>query len=176
MTEHAADPVLASTRFRISADDVTAAQRKHMRWLARRPRTWVYLVGFVLLCVASYAVTSPGWGPIPLAASAVGCLGFMVVWCLAVYAAMPLLGRRAMKTQPNLSHEWRVDLSEHGVRAVTPNQDSFVAWADYVAWGEDARVLLIYQSDRLFQFVPKRGLEPNFLEVVRRLAARLPKR
>ena len=100
----------------------------------------------------------------------------MIVWSLLVYVAMPLLGRRAMATQPNLRHEWRVDLSARGMRAMTPNQDNFVAWADYVAWSEDARVILFYQGERLFQFVPKRELDPGFLDVVHQLTAHTPKR
>ena len=171
------DPVLASTRFQPTAADVTAAQRKHMRWLARRGRTWAFLFGFVAIATVLVAATTPnGWNPIVLTASAAGGLGFMIAWSLLTYAAMPLIGRRAMRTQPNLRHEWRVDLSERGIRAVTPNQDNFVAWADYVAWGEDARIVMVYQSDRLFQFIPKRGLEPSFPDAFRRLTLSLPKR
>lgn len=176
MIDTTADEVLASTRFHVTAADFTAAQRKHMRWLARRGRTWAGLLGFVLLCTVFYAVTSPGWSPIVLAAAAAGCLGFMIAWSLLLYVAMPLAGRRAMKTQRNLQHEWRVDLSARGMRAVTPSQDNFVAWDDYVAWGEDSRVILFYQGERLFQFIPKHGLAPGFLDVVQRLAANISKR
>jgi hypothetical protein len=177
MIDPVLDPVLASTRFRVTATNFTAAQRKHMRWLARRSRTWVYLVGFALVCAIVIAPTTPhGWSPIILAASAAGGLSFVIGWSLIVYIAMPLAGHRAVKTQRNLSHEWRVELRENGMRAVTPNQDNFVAWADYVAWSEDAQVLLFYQGERLFQFIPKHGLEPGFQEVVHRLVAHIPKR
>ena len=177
MIDATPDAVLASTRFHVSAADVAAANRKHMRWQAQRGRTWMFLLGFTLICTVVVATTTPGgWTPIVMAASAAGGLSWMIGWSLIVYAAMPVFARRAMKTQPNLLHEWRVDLSERGLRAVTPNQDNFIVWADYVAWSEDARVLLVYQGDRLFQMIPTHGLAPGFIDAFRRLVAPIPRR
>ncbi len=60
--------------------------------------------------------------------------------------------------QRHLQEELTVTWDTQGLRAATLNSDTRTPWPHYRRWREDARVVLLYQSDALFQFIPKRVL------------------
>ena len=170
------DAVLAAASFDVTPADVTAAQLLAARWLVLRPRTFVVPAVLALAAGAFIAATTPDMGVRQVGVEVGIVFGVLLAVRALALAVLPLMGGYLYRQQPNLRHRWRVELSEAGLRAVTPNQDAFVAWADYVGWSESRRVLLVYQSDRLFQFIPARALDRTFLDVFHRLVASLPRR
>ena len=169
-------PVLAQCSFHVTAADVTAAQRAHMRWRMRRPQAWFYPLLFSMLAVMAIIVLNPGWHPWDLAEPPLILFGIYIVLVALNYVLMPSASRRTMRRQPGLAQEWHVELSEHGVRASTPLQDNRVAWGSYVAWHHDDRIVMIYHSDHLFQFIPARSVTPAMSELFQSKVANLQRR
>jgi hypothetical protein len=162
--------VIATACFRPVPADLAAAQRAHLRWTYRRRSGFIAIVVIaIVLGGGIFAVDTEG-GLLQFLLPSLFFIGMAFLIRLGLYKAMPLLILRTFRQQKNLHHEWRVELSADGARASTPNQDSFVAWS------EDARVVLLYQSDRLFQFIQTPAFTPQGLAFFHEKVAALPRR
>lgn len=171
--DRSGSPLLASMIFTTTPTDVTAAYRAYLRWADTRPRGFlstavVGLLSSVAVLVFNGAMTA--WVFLP----AVGVVLARVILRLLTYACVPRLARRTVGQQKNLQQEMRVELSESGLRAITATQDSYVAWVDYMAWSQDRHVIMLYQSDRLFQFIPMRAVTASAQEVFDRKMVGVP--
>lgn len=181
-----AEPLAVSRTWFVTRADLVAAQRLHLRRLWRRPRAFVAPLVFALCVGVAAAAADP-----TAARGQVGWVQFdrmqvgramlyallLVAGLRAVsYGLLPLGARNFRRLQPNLALPWRVELDARGLRAITPQQDVRTAWGDYVAWSEDARVVLVYRSDAVFQFLPVRALDAAFLTTFRDRVAGLPRR
>ena len=61
-----------------------------------------------------------------------------------------------------------------GLLAETPQSRVLVRWADYVKRRENDAVILLYHSDPLFQFLPKRAFDAAQLASLRTFLDRVP--
>ena len=147
-----------------------------MRRRLRRPIALVEPLVLTAFAVAINLTTGVSSLLAGIVAPTIGVFAFVAVYRILAYAAMPLFTRRAYRTQPNLQHVWSIELSAAGLRAFTPHQDNFVAWADYIAWSADDRIVLVYQSERLIQFIPTRALDARTRRVFEDLVRDLPRR
>lgn len=175
-------PLAVSGTWITTRADLVAAQRLFYRWHWRRPRTLVGPLLIVLVVGAAAAapgLDAPTIAGLPLgfdAKAALGAAAFIVGGRALVYAGMPFLMRDFRRRQPDLAYPWRVELDRIGVRAVMPHRDVRIAWSDYVAYAQDAQVLLVYQSDAMFQLVPTHAVDAAFLDAFRELRGNLPRR
>lgn len=78
------------------------------------------------------------------------------------YLITHLLGgvaaRRTFKQQKTLHKPAKLTWNEQGVVMQSEYGDARVPWADFRKTREDQRVILLYESDRLYRLIPKRCL------------------
>ena len=114
-------------------------------------------------------VTSTALLAVPL----IGIPVLVIVARLCRYALVPLLARRTYRQTRSYQEEWSVKLTRSGTRAQATGTDHFVAWNHYVAWSETDRVVLLYHSDMMFQFLPRQAINEDMMQVPRTLVAGL---
>lgn len=82
-----------------------------------------------------------------------------------------MFARKAYAEQKTLQQPITVTWSEEGFRSKGQQGDWNVPWNDYLKWTEDSKVILLYQSARVFNMLPKRVLTPAQIEDFRQLVA-----
>ena len=170
------EPVLARTQFRITVADITAAWRANLRWRYMRLNAMTIPAALGLIAAVVASTVYPRAGAALLAAPLIGIPALVVLGRLCRYALLPLLARRIYWQTRSYQEEWSVELTRSGNRARAAGIEHFVPWTNYVAWSETDRVILLYHSDMLFQFVPKPAVETDTMQVFRSLVAGLKKR
>ena len=106
--------------------------------------------------------------------AAVAAVGVVVSSSVAVAAILvitPFTARRTFRLQRNLHDRFGVTWDAAGMSTETPRGRSTMAWGDYVRWRENGSVVLLYHSDNLFQFLPKRVLDVVQVDDMRAHAA-----
>ena len=159
-------------RFTPTADDLAAAYRR--QHLARL-WSWASLVSGVtaLLLVAAFLVLAAAEMPLSVKGTILACaiLGGLLVPLAMIRWRVPALARRIYRQQRTLHGEVTVEWDAAGLRSVTEAGESRIPWANYHRWREDAAVILLYHSDVVFQFIPKRALTAAQATALRGLVA-----
>lgn len=147
--------------YHITQDDYLAAQRAHQR--RNRSGRIQYALGmilfgwFVFLAVFSLIFTPRIWinytAPLVLAA------GYLYIYYFA--------HRMGYRRNASLFSDIAVDVTEEGLRIVTPHSDSMVKWSRYQRWVESDKVFLLYMAVRTFNIIPKRILSQEQQESLR---------
>ena len=168
-TEEAAS---RSVTFTATTDDLAAAYQRYYR-----ARTWARSSLITLaVCLAILAgvlvVAMEGdlvWIACTLVAAAAAGLGLLLA--IARWR-VPVLARRIYRQQRALHAEVALTWTDEGLAVRSPTGESRMPWSHVVRWREDARVVLLYHSDALFNFVPTRVLGPDGRADLRARAAR----
>lgn len=165
-------PAAGGVRFTATAADLAAAYR--CQYMARL-LSWASLVSMVvslsLLAGFLFLVATDvplAWKLGILACAAAGGVVFplaMIRWRVSA------LARRIHGQQRALHGEVALEWDQDELRATTGDGGSRTRWTDYHRWRESPAVILFYQSDALFQFLPKRVLTPAQADALRALAA-----
>ena len=147
-----------------------------MRWRYTRVGAVVVpiLLGLGAMVVEAYA--DPSASAALLAIPAIGFPMLVIAARLRRYALIPLMARRTYRQTRSYHEEWSVELTRSGTRSRAAGTDHFVAWNHYVAWSETDKVVLLYHSDMMFQFVPRHAVDADTMQVFHTLAAGLKKR
>ncbi len=136
-------------------EDTLAAQR-----LAASGIWWRYGFG-AAACGITAAIVMGTSGTLPAVLVALFALA-----TAAAYAALlavvwrvwfPRRVARHYRQQASLRSAYSVSWDDAGLLAETAQSRALVRWPDYVKRREDAATVLLYQSDVLFQFLPKRA-------------------
>ncbi|MBA8902314.1 YcxB family protein [Phyllobacterium sp. P30BS-XVII] len=167
--------VLATTTFHVTPADITATYRSYVFWSATKPSTWLLVAAVIALLTLADIIWFGTSGYLTLVPGA-AIFVWVLIYYVGLYLAMPLLARRSIAKQKNLKQEWRVDFTENGLRAVTPTQDIFVSWSDFVGWSQNSQTFIIYQSDRLMRYMPLRALTPEMLAIITSKLHSVPRR
>jgi len=69
---------------------------------------------------------------------------------------LPRRARRFLAQQKSLQGEATISWDSEGMSFAIANGHTRVAWVDYVRWLEGDKLLLLFQSDHLFNALPKR--------------------
>ena len=159
-------------RFTPTPEDLTTAYR---RQALARLWSWASLISVTvtLLIVGGFLLFVATDIPVPvrwviLGCAAAGGLGvplFMIRW------RIPVMARRIYKQQRALHDEITVGWDAAGLHTRTGMGDARLPWAAYHRWREDTAVILRYQSDLLFQFIPKRVVTAAQVGALRGYAA-----
>ncbi|MBA8878328.1 YcxB family protein [Phyllobacterium myrsinacearum] len=175
MSEPRSGTVLASTTFRVTPEDVAEMYRTYLRWSYTRVRIWLTVAALIVMFTAITAWLTNSFSLITLTPGA-----FILFWMIGyypiLYSVCPIVARRNVAQQKNLQQEWRTDFTENGLRAVTPTQDSFVSWSDFIGWSQNSHAFIVYQSDRLMQFIPLRALTPDMHAILQTKLQSVPRR
>lgn len=141
--------------YHITREDYIAAQRAHQR--RNRSGRIQYALGmilfgwFVFLAIFSLIFTPRVW--VNYAAPLVLAAGYLYIYYFA--------HRLAYRRNASLFSDIGVDVTDEGLRIVTPHSDATVKWSRYQRWVESDKVFLLYMAVRTFNIIPKRVLTPE---------------
>jgi YcxB-like protein len=141
-------------RFRLQPEDYIAAQGLHMRSARKRAMLLgaaALLIGLLLLLLHEQWSVIFGCGLIG------GTIGGAISQTIVRSFVLPRRARRRFAQQKSLHGEVQFDWDEDGLAWATERGSGKTPWGDYLKWREDDRFILLYQTDVLFQMVPKRA-------------------
>lgn len=162
---------------RLTEKDLTAAMRVHFMNAIRRPSLWLFWSIVVLAFFSLMGLIIP---PDPDASGAWFSVRHLPLLLLAVvvdaqilayFVTIPLAARRTFAQQKNLGGENEMSWDATRIVSRGPHGVSDFAWGDYCAWLERDGMVLLYQSDQLFQIAPARAFpsEAERREMIERL-------
>ena len=153
--------------------DTAAAYRRHSlaRFLSR-PSLITLLIVVAFMGGLALAVLPPGYKGLSAVVVLAAALGGVAFPLAAIRVRTPALAKRLhrqrTKSQSSIIMSW----SDDGLTARTPTANSVTPWAHYFQWREDRQVILLYFTEVLFQFIPKRVLSSEQLASLRALAVK----
>jgi YcxB-like protein len=151
----------------LTADDYLAANRLHMQ--KRGWRRVVSVVFWVLLGVgallsADVAIQDPASGLPPLLL----ILLIAIVQLVVRLIYLPRRVRRVYSQQRNLQLPFESAVSDAGIEWQNANGKVQIPWSHLIRWKESAAMFVVYQSDIVFNMIPKRCLaQPEDVEALR---------
>lgn len=170
-----------SISFFVTEDDLTAAYRTWygMQLSSRRVAIGDVAIGAVFGLVA--AAFGAGGGTVAMIQGfligSIGWIGFMTIVLALSFLNMKANARRLFGLQKNLRDEYHVAWDSAAMDIRTPTITSHLLWTDFVRWAERDTSIIVYQSDYMFNFIPKWAFGEGDLDDLRaRLtAAGVPK-
>jgi hypothetical protein len=144
----------------ITAEDMASAQRCNAWWDLWRPRSLIGLVGMAVLLFAVLLLTDEN-GSV-MAAALTCAVSLAAGWGIAMGCAWflsPALGRRGYRRQAGLHAPGIYSIGPDALKLQMPEARSETRFENYLKWRENARVFLLYLSDRQFETLPKRALD-----------------
>lgn len=161
----------AEVRFMPKPEDMIAAQRCFyvVRCLKPSAFAW-YAAAFIVVAVFVFVeMPQAPWywiGAVLAAALAGGTLTPMAILRWRV----PRVARRIYHQQRNLHRDLTLAWDDDELRYTWAKGHSRSAFADYLRWAENRDIILLFHSDTLFQFIPKRVLDHAQIEDLRSIA------
>ena len=142
--------------------DLIAANRLHLRSSLKWQRTiWSYVAGCLLLALIGTLFTE-GAGVWPLMIGAVAGLIFwsFLLACILTtnYILLPARSRRAFRQLKALHNLTDINWSSERIRLQSAQGTSDFDWRDFVRLVQGRDVILLFQSDYLFNFIPMRAV------------------
>lgn len=141
-------------RIQLSPDDCIAA-----RWVALRPRPSLRLLGYVVLGIIAFVLTSeafdlargqPFHGELWWVIGAICYVGFLI------FVLEPWRIRRVFKQQKTLQEPFEVEFGDERLAITSTNGHLSVKWTDLHKWKLGKKCILIYQSDAIMHPIPSR--------------------
>ncbi|WP_375462821.1 YcxB family protein [uncultured Methylobacterium sp.] len=169
--ESATEPGDVAVTFSATVEDVVAAYQRHHWALFRSRKTLVALVATLSIVALALAILI---GDDPMAVAVIllaSLLGGLALPPIMIRWRVPVVARRIYAQQRGLHDEIRVHADAFGIGVRSATVEGRTPWSHYLRWREDRRVILLYQSDALFQFIPKRVLSEAEIATLRGLAA-----
>lgn len=143
------------TTLQLQAQDLVDAM-----WLHLRPRRGLryVLLGLVALYGLMIVLSVYGWATRGfLDKSSLWGIGFGAYIALLFFVFLPWKTRRSYRTQKTLHSPFTVELSDEGVRLEALHGQMSMPWKDYHKWKANDKLILLYQSDRLYNPIPRRA-------------------
>jgi len=139
----------------LTADDYVAANKLHMRKRGWKRIGWIVfwvLLGVGALLSADIAIQDPSAGLLPL-------LLILFIAATQLFVRLLYLPRRIRNVygqQRNLQLPFESVCTDSGIESSNANTTSRVPWDHLIRWKESNTLFVLYQSDLLFNIVPKR--------------------
>jgi hypothetical protein len=167
---------MPAVQFTPEEADFIEAGRLSFRANLWRPTNLWLLAGGAILCaiVARHVALDHGFGSPALALFA-GVLFWLAAAALVVLALQALLPARArarLRTQRSLADEVRLSWSEDEIMFETASGYASHRWGEYQRWSESDALFILFFTDRLINFIPKRSLQAAEVETLRSLLDR----
>jgi hypothetical protein len=157
--------------FQFTLDDYRNAFRAHYRNGASAYRRWMQrlvLVIGVLLLLASILMVINRQGPLN-AALPPFLLGAAWIW-VGMGKTYLLSARSQFAKSPALREPRRIEFNDEGVKTDSGIASSHVSWKAFLRYVESSDTFLLYTSPACFAIVPKRVLQPEQVNELRRLS------
>lgn len=160
-----------SARFSLTADDYIAATRLHItRASYRNNLIKLALIMGLLYAVLAFAVMGQWTWQHAAGAVGLGAIAAVII-VLGIAATNHIMvarrTRRIYAQQKSLHEEFEFSWDETGFDLATPSARSRHHWADFRQWAEGPDGIILYQSDALFNMLPKRALSEEALADIR---------
>ncbi len=84
-------------------------------------------------------------------------LALFAVIITLLYLCAPLLARWSLRTSKTLAEHYTIRVDEQGMHTQGQSNSGERKWSGLIGWSENAKVVLMYPSSAMFQFVPKRA-------------------
>jgi hypothetical protein len=95
-----------------------------------------------------------------------------VLWALIFWVWAPFYWRRSYAKDRRFQQQFTADISEDGVHLESVDFDANLKWSIYLRFLESDRIFLLYQTDRMFNLLPKAAFAPGEIDEFRQLARR----
>jgi len=140
----------------ITADEHLSAQLLHRA--RHRVRRWLWRVMWILVAVALVlyvliVTVERGYAPMILL-----ILLAPMVLLLERYVAFPRRVARIYRQQVSLRAQLTMRIDENGLQTASPIGNASQPWSHFLKWAEGPAIFVVYQSEVLFQMIPKRLL------------------
>ncbi len=163
-------------RFAPSETDLIEANKLWLRQeLWTRGNLLFFVCGAVIFALLALHFASDAGFGLSLVAAGMGA----VTWLLAVSLILgimrlwlPRRARHRFAQQKPLHSEVQLTWSEDGITFETESGYSRHAWDEFEKWAESRAVFILFYTDRLFSFVPKRALSAGEADELRSLLRR----
>ncbi len=139
----------------LSVDDCVAANKLHMQKRGWKRVAWIafwVVLGVAVLLFADISIRDPQTGLPPL-------LLFLFLAAVQLFVRLiylPQRVRRVYSQQRNLQLAFESACTDTGIESTTANSTTRLPWNHLVRWREGATEFVLYQSDLMFNIVPKR--------------------
>ena len=166
---------MPTVRFTPSESDVVEANKLWLRReLVRGGNLLFFFCGGVVFGVLGWHFASD-FGFDRSAGFAAGVLVWLVGTSLILgimRLRLPRLVRRDFQEQRILREEVELGWSEDGVTVTTERGHSRHTWDEFKTWAESQAVFIIFHTNRMFTFIPKRVLSAGEIAGLRDLLNR----
>jgi hypothetical protein len=155
--------------YRISEDDFAEAfslfvkGEKWHRRLFRRVSPW--MDSFVVIVGIVGAIVTRGEGLFLL-------LSVIGIYFLYRDFALRRHFRARYKADQRYKHDFSSEISEDGIRVITPFEDSQMKWGSVVRYLESDKIFLLFHAALIFTIIPKRAFTSGEADAFRDLLRR----
>jgi len=153
----------------LTADDYLDANKLHMRQRGWKRVLWIafwVLLGVGALLSADIAIQDPNAGLPPLLL----ILLIAGVQLVVRLFYLPRRVRRVYSQQRNLQLPFESVCTDSGIDCTNANSKTQLPWSHLIRWKEGPALFVVYQSDLMFNIVPKRCFaEPEQVDAFRSL-------
>jgi hypothetical protein len=136
------------------ADDYVAAMKLHGRWPMRR---LLVGVGVGIAAAVALIVLPSAWPAVAAAGVLGGVIGWLICYALSWLFYLPWKARRMFGQQKSLHETYELAWDDEGLSMRGRLGQGRTPWNDYLKKKENERIVLLYQSDLLFQMLPRRA-------------------
>lgn len=136
------------------ADDYVAAMKLHGRWPVRR---LLIGVGIGLAAAAALFVLPRAWPAVAVAGVLGGVIGWLICYALSWLFYLPWKARRLFVQQKSLHETYELAWDDEGLSMCGRLGQGRTPWDAYLKKKENEAIVLLYQSDLLFQMLPLRA-------------------
>lgn len=158
----------------ISEQDFMDAQRLHLR-PSKMMRVFHYVLGVILIPILLFAAAVDAHHSRLSALLALGAIAAVIILFQII---LPWRLRRFYREQKTLHYPFAMELNEEGVFSEGENGTGRIKWADFYAWKQDSKTILLYQARNFFNVIPCRVFAPtqNDGEAIALIERKVPKK
>ena len=153
---------MRSVSFVPTEADLIAANRLHFWTSLKWKRTvWSYVLGGLVFTLigALFTEGNSAWAIMVGAIMGFIFWSILLAWILAVnYLLIPPRSGRAFRQMKTLQSQTDINWSPERIQLESAQGSLDLDWRDFVRIIQGREVILLFQSDHLFNFIPKRAL------------------
>jgi hypothetical protein len=154
---------MQTASYQVTAQDLIAGYRLNFLSALKRRKVWVRsAVLAIVLGTGSAFLFADDLGTVlgALVGVAYVALLLSVIW-LTCFLLLPRRARRIFAQQKALHDQITIEWSETLITVRSERGATTFKWSDFVRSLENRDIILLFQSDAVFNFVPKRVLSPE---------------
>lgn len=139
---------------KLTADDYLSASKLHseLNW-----KQSIIFSAMIVVGMAAYFLPLHGLAPSLVSGALIGgVIGGLGARFILLHLVMPRRARRIFAQQKSLHGEIDYQWDDDALTIKTERAQARMLWSDYIKWRENERLFVLYQSDIVFNLVPKR--------------------